>query len=79
MEDAFSDDPEFPANAAEGRKLEHAGAIGAIIVQSFSDRSRGRIASLADNFRDDLPVRLTAMASVDVAELCPDPRGHVVF
>ncbi len=66
MEDRIpSDDPEFPANATEGRKLEQSGAIGAIIVQSFSDRSRGRIASMADNFRDDLPVRLTPMSSVD--------------
>jgi hypothetical protein len=66
MEDRIpSDDPEFPANATEGRKLQQAGAIGAIIVQSFSDRSRGRIPGLAENFRDDLPVRLTPMASVD--------------
>jgi hypothetical protein len=61
----FSDDPEFPTNAIEGRKLQDAGAIGAIIVQSLSDRNRGRITSLAESFRDDLPVRLTAMASVD--------------
>jgi hypothetical protein len=66
MEDRIpSDDPEFPANATEGRKLEQSGAVAAIIVQSFSDRSRGRIPSMAENFRDDLPVRLTAMASVD--------------
>src|SRR5262245_63520298 len=30
-----SDDPEFPTNATEGRKLEAAGAIGAIIVQTL--------------------------------------------
>ena len=62
-----SDDPEFPSTAGEGRKLQDAGAIGAIIVQSLNDRSRGRIAGLAENFRNDLPVRLTSMASVDVA------------
>ena len=59
-----SDDPEFPANAVEGRKLQEAGAIAVIIVQSLSDRSR-RIGSLAENLREDLPVRLTSMASVD--------------
>jgi Peptidase family M28 len=63
-----SDDPEFPLNATEGRKLEDAGAIGVIIVQSLTDRSRGRISSLAENFRDDLPVRLTQMAEVDVPD-----------
>lgn len=60
-----SDDPEFPADATEGKKLENQGAVGVIIVQSLGDRNRGRIAALADNFRDDLPVRLTQMASVD--------------
>ena len=64
----FSDDPEFPANATEGRKLQDAGAVGAIIIQNLSDRSSGRIMSLAENFRDDLPVRLTPMASVDVPD-----------
>lgn len=63
----FSDDPEFPTNATEGRKLQDAGAIGAIIIQSLSDRSRGRIANLTENFRDDLPVRLTSMASIDAS------------
>src|SRR5262249_11238983 len=63
-----SDDPEFPANATEGRRLQDAGAVGAIIVQSSSDRSNSRIMSLAENFRDDLPVRLTPMASVDVPD-----------
>jgi len=62
----FSDDPEFPINATEGQKLQQAGAIGAIIVQSPSDRSRGSLSSLAESFRDDLPVRMTAMASVDL-------------
>ena len=61
-----SDDPEFPANAIEARKLEDEGAVGVIVVQSLSDHNRGRIASLAENFRDDLPVRLTPMATVDV-------------
>jgi hypothetical protein len=63
-----SDDPEFPANASAGRRLEEAGAIAAIVVQSLSDRSQGRIASLAENFRDDLPVRLTPMAGLDVPD-----------
>jgi hypothetical protein len=60
-----SDDPEFPANAIEAKKLENEGAAGVIVIQSLSDRNRGRVASLAENFRDDLPVRLTPMASVD--------------
>jgi hypothetical protein len=64
---SISDDPEFPANAAEGRKLQIAGAVGVIFVQSLSDRGRGRLANALENFRDDLPVRLTAMASVDDA------------
>jgi hypothetical protein len=63
----FSDDPEFPPTATEGRKLQQAGATGVIIIQSGSDANRGRIANLIENFRDDLPVRLSAMASVDVA------------
>lgn len=62
-----SDDPEFPVTATEGLKLQDAGAIGVIIVQSQSDTNRSRIANLAENFRDDLPVRLTTMASVDTA------------
>ena len=57
-----SDDPEFPTNATEGRKLQDAGAIGAIIVQSLSDTNKGRLSNLAEGFRDDLPVRLTQMA-----------------
>jgi hypothetical protein len=61
-------DPEFPTNASEGRRLQDAGAIGAIIVQSLSDRSQGRIANLVENFRDDLPVRLTAMAVQNVPD-----------
>jgi Peptidase family M28 len=63
-----SDDPEFPTNATEGRKLQDAGAIGAIIVQSLSDSSRGRLSNLAESFRDDLPVRLTPMAVLDVPD-----------
>ena len=63
-----SDDPEFPANASEGKRLQDAGAVAAIIVQSLSDRSQGRIASLTENFRDDLPVRMTAMAGLDVPD-----------
>jgi len=61
-----SDDPEFPLNATESRKLQQAGAIGAIIVQSV-DRSRGGLTSLGENFREDLPVRMTPMASVDLS------------
>jgi hypothetical protein len=60
-----SDDPEFPTNASEGLRLQNAGAIGVIIIQSLTDRSRGRLVNTAENFRDDLPVRLTAMASAD--------------
>src|SRR5262249_46338972 len=52
-----SDDPEFPANATEGQKLQAAGAIGAIIVQNLQDSNRSRLANLTENFRDDLPVR----------------------
>src|SRR5262245_59386203 len=63
-----SDDPEFPTNATEGRKLEAAGAIGAIIIQNLPDSNRSRLSNLAEGFRDDLPVRLTAMASVDVPD-----------
>jgi hypothetical protein len=60
-----SDDPEFPTNASEALRLQNAGAVGVIIIQSLSDRGRGRLVNAAENFRDDLPVRLTAMASVD--------------
>ena len=63
-----SDDPEFPTNASEGRKLQDAGAIGAIIVQSLSDNNRARLSNLAEDFRDDLPVRLTPMAVADVPD-----------
>jgi hypothetical protein len=63
-----SDDPEFPANASEGRKLQDAGAVALIVVQNLSDSSSIRIAGLAENFRDDLPVRLTPMASLDVPD-----------
>jgi hypothetical protein len=69
LEDSISsDDPEFPANATEARKLQDAGAIGVIVVQGLSDPSNGRITSLAENFRDDLPVRLTPMAGVGVPD-----------
>jgi hypothetical protein len=62
----FSDDPEFPTNAGEVRKLQQAGAIGAIIIQSQVDRSRSGLSSVAESFREDLPVRMTPMASVDL-------------
>ena len=63
-----SDDPEFPLNATEERRLQDAGATAVIILQSPSDRGRGRLISLAENFRDDLPVRMTAMASLGVPD-----------
>ena len=61
-----SDDPEFPANATEEKRLQDAGATAVIILQSPADRGRGRLINLAENFRDDLPVRLTTMATLDV-------------
>jgi len=61
-----SDDPEFPANATEEKRLQDAGATAVIILQSPSDLGRGRLISLAENFRDDLPVRLTTMATLGV-------------
>src|SRR5262249_28753304 len=67
-EHVTSDDPEFPTNATEGRKLQDAGAIAAIIIQSSLAGSSGRIANEMENFRDDLPVRLTPMAGVDVPD-----------
>jgi hypothetical protein len=63
-----SDDPEFPVNATEGRRLQDAGAIAVIIVQNLSDTNRDRIANLGDGFRDDLPVRMTTMAVRDVPD-----------
>jgi len=63
-----SDDPEFPVNAGEGRKLQDAGAAGVIVVLTSSERSAGRIANLTENFRDDLPVRMTQMAVAGVSD-----------
>ena len=63
-----SDDPEFPLDASEERRLQDAGATAVMILQSPSDRGRGRLFSLAENFRDDLPVRMTAMASLGVPD-----------
>ena len=60
-----ADDPEFPENAAIARTLEAAGAVGVIVLHDPMDRSTGRITSLAENFRNDLPARLTAMGTVD--------------
>ena len=62
LEDGIvSDDPEFPANATESRRLETAGAIGVIVVQSLSERGRGRVITLTQGFNSDLPVRLVPM------------------
>src|SRR5213593_3759143 len=60
-----TDDPEFPQNAALGRTVQNAGAIGVIVVPDPMDRGQERIGALAENFREDLPVRLTPMATVD--------------
>jgi hypothetical protein len=60
----LSDDPEFPANAAEERRLQDAGAVAVIMLPNASSLSRSRLNGLAEDFRDDLPVRLTAMAAV---------------
>src|SRR5213594_1904299 len=63
-----SDDPEFPATATEERRLQDAGAIAVIILQGATDRGRGRMVTLAEDFREDLPVRLTAMATIGVPD-----------
>jgi len=63
-----SDDPEFPLDAGEERRLQDAGAAAVMILQSASDRGRGRMISLAENFRDDLPVRMTSMAEIGVPD-----------
>jgi hypothetical protein len=76
LEDRISsDDPEFPASAREGRRLEEAGAAAVIVVQSLGERSRFRISTLAESFRDDLPVRNTPMAALGVADY---PRIPVI-
>jgi hypothetical protein len=72
----FSDDPEFPPIATEGRRLQDAGAVGVIIVQSLSDSSQTRVSNFAEDFRQDLPVRLTAMAGLNVPDY---PDVPVVF
>jgi hypothetical protein len=59
-----SDDPEFPTNAAEERRLQDAGAVAVIMLSSTSNVGRSRLNGLDEDFRDDLPVRLTAMAAV---------------
>jgi hypothetical protein len=59
-----ADDPEFPARAAEERRLEDAGAAAVMILANTSTLGRARISNLAEDFREDLPVRLTAMATV---------------
>src|SRR6266705_916133 len=63
-----SGDLEFPATATEERRLQDAGAIAVMILQGATDRGRGRMVTLAENFRDDLPVRLTAMATIGVPD-----------
>lgn len=68
-----SEDPEFPASAKEGRRLEAAGAAGVIVVQNLGDEGRYRISNLAEAFRDDLPVRLTPMATLSKADYPQNP------
>ena len=63
-----SDDPEFPLTAGEERRLQDAGAKAVVILQNASEGMRGRLSSLAENFRDDLPVRLTSMAEIGVPD-----------
>ncbi len=63
-----TDDPEFPENAALARTLEADGATGVIVVQDPGEVDRNRILILAENFRDDLPTRLTPMGVVDSPE-----------
>jgi hypothetical protein len=46
-----SDDPEFPVNATEGRRLQDAGAIAVIIVQNSAGDNRDRIGNLEENFQ----------------------------
>jgi Zn-dependent M28 family amino/carboxypeptidase len=63
-----SDDPEFPLTAGEERRLQDAGAMAVVIVPGPSTGNRGRMVSLAENFREDLPVRLTSMAEIGVPD-----------
>jgi len=63
-----SDDPEFPLDAREERRLQDAGATAVMILQNPADRGRGRLINLAEDFRDDLPVRMTAMATLGVPD-----------
>ena len=44
-----SDDPEFPANATEEKRLQDAGATAVIILQSPSDLGRGRLGVSGDS------------------------------
>jgi Zn-dependent M28 family amino/carboxypeptidase len=61
-----SDDPEFPTDAAEERRLEDAGAAGVVILPNGSTLGRARLTGIAEDFREDLPVRLTTMATVSM-------------
>lgn len=63
-----TDDPEFPENAALARTLEADGATAVIVLQEPGEVDRNRLTILAENFRDDLPTRLTPMGVVDSPE-----------
>jgi Zn-dependent M28 family amino/carboxypeptidase len=63
-----TDDPEFPENAALARVLENDGAIAVIVAQDPSEVDRNRLIARAEDFRDDLPTRLTQMGVVDSPE-----------
>lgn len=60
-----TDDPEFPLNASTARKLQAAGATALVVAQRLGDRNGTRISALAENFRDDLAPRYTAMGTDD--------------
>jgi Zn-dependent M28 family amino/carboxypeptidase len=63
-----SDDPEFPENASLAKVLEKDGAIAVVVAQDPADVDRNRVTNLTENFRDDLPTRLTQMGVVDSPE-----------
>jgi hypothetical protein len=63
-----TDDPEFPVNATLAKSLENEGAVAVIIAVDPAEVDRNRIVSLAEEFRNDLPTRLTRMGVVDSPE-----------